>query len=67
MTPFDHTEREILWTLGAFTRRDAIAVLDEMLPADEPLMAETVALLRTKLTQMTNGEFVVAIKRRPEQ
>ena len=62
MTPFDHTEREILWTLGAFTRRDAIAVLDEMLPADEPLMAETVELLLTKLTQMTNAEFAMAVR-----
>lgn len=67
MTPFDHTEREILWTLGAFTRRDAIAVLEEMLPPDEPLMAETVELLLTKLTRMTNAEFAVAIKRRPEE
>jgi len=62
MTPFDYTEREILWTLGAFTRRDAIAVLEEMLPPDEPLMAETVELLLTKLTQMTNAEFAMAVR-----
>jgi len=67
MTPFDYTEREILWTLGAFKRRDAIAALGEMLPPDEPLMAETVGLLLTKLTRMTNAEFAVAIKRHPEQ
>jgi len=62
MTPFDYTEREILWTLGVFTRRDAIAVLEEMLPPDEPLMAETVELLLTKLTQMTNAEFAMAVR-----